>query len=167
MVEPEPVIESEPIVEPEPIMEQAPAADLSDPNKKMNPDEIAALIASMGAGESEPVTEPEPVAEPELVAEPEPVAEPESNVELEPIEVASTPAPDLSDPNKKMNPDEIAALIASMGAGESEPVAEPEPEPEPIVESEPVVEEKPPMPDLSDPNRTLSPDEIAALIANI
>ena len=64
-----------------------------------------------------------------------------------------------------MNPDEIAALIASMGAGESESVVESEPEP--IVEPEPVEEEKPPMPDLSDPNRTLSPDEIAALIANI
>lgn len=28
-------------------------------------------------------------------------------------------------------------------------------------------EEKPPMPDLTDPNRTLTPDEIAALIANL
>lgn len=37
---------------------------------------------------------------------------------------------------------------------------------EEIVE-EPVVEDIPPMPDLSDPNRALSPDEIAALIANL
>ena len=36
---------------------------------------------------------------------------------------------------------------------------------EPVVE--PVVEEKPPMPDMSDPNKTMSPDEIAALIANM
>ena len=37
---------------------------------------------------------------------------------------------------------------------------------EPIPE-EPVMEEKPPMPDMSDPNKTMSPDEIAALIANM
>ena len=38
-------------------------------------------------------------------------------------------------------------------------------EPEPI--SEPVEEEKPPMPDLSDPNRQMTPEEIAALFANM
>ena len=55
--------------------------------------------------------------------------------------------------------------------GDSAPAAEPVVEPEPIVEPEPmpepVVEEKPPMPDLSDPNKSLSPDEIAALFANL
>ena len=40
-------------------------------------------------------------------------------------------------------------------------IAEPEPMPEPGAE------EKPPMPDLSDPNKVLSPDEIAALFANM
>ena len=40
-------------------------------------------------------------------------------------------------------------------------IAEPEPMPEPAAE------EKPPMPDLSDPNKVLSPDEIAALFANM
>ena len=98
VAEPEPVIESEPIVEPEPIMEQAPAVDLSDPNKKMNPDEIAALIASMGAGESESVVE----------SEPEPIVEPE------PVEEEKPPMPDLSDPNRTLSPDEIAALIANI-----------------------------------------------------
>ena len=92
------MIESEPIVEPEPIMEQAPAVDLSDPNKKMNPDEIAALIASMGAGESESVVE----------SEPEPIVEPE------PVEEEKPPMPDLSDPNRTLSPDEIAALIANI-----------------------------------------------------
>ena len=32
---------------------------------------------------------------------------------------------------------------------------------------EPVVEELPPMPDLSDPNKMMSPDEIEALLANM
>ena len=163
----EPIVEEEPIAEPEPVdIEVPPAPDMSDPNKKMSPDDIAALFASMGAAE-EPVAEPEP-------AEPEPAAEPI-------IEEAApeTPAgPDLSDPNKPMSPDEIAALIANMGVDdgldeEPEVSAEPEvvEEPEVVTEPEPVVEEatedKPQMPDLSDPNKVMSPDEIAALIANM
>ena len=58
-----------------------------------------------------------------------------------------------------MDQDDIAALIASMTGGDETPVAEPEPEP--------VVEEKPPMPDLSDPNKVMTPEEIAALLANM
>lgn len=65
------------------------------------------------------------------------------------------PMPDLSDPNKAMSPDEIAALFANMSSNE------------PVVEEEPVKEELPPMPDLSDPNKAMSPDEIAALFANM
>ena len=40
-------------------------------------------------------------------------------------------------------------------------------EPEIPVEPEPIEEEKPPMPDLSDPNHVMTPDEIAALLANM
>lgn len=94
--------------------------------------------------EAEPEPEPEPVAEPELEPELEPVAEPE-------------PAPDMSDPNKTMSPDEIAALFANM-AGETV---------EEQKDEEVVVEEEEPAPDMSDPNKTMSPDEIAALFANM
>ena len=90
--------------------------------------------------EETPVFEEEPIFE-------EPV--------LEPVAEEKPPMPDLSDPNKAMSPDEIAALFANMAPAE-------EPAPEPVVE-----EEKPPMPDLSDPNKVMSPDEIAALIANL
>lgn len=41
------------------------------------------------------------------------------------------------------------------------------PEPEPIMMDAPVADDKPAMPDLSDPNKVLSPDEIAALFANM
>lgn len=51
---------------------------------------------------------------------------------------------------------------------EPEPVAEPEPEPIPEPEAAPVAEEpKPAMPDLSDPNHVMTPDEIQALLANM
>ena len=95
-----------------------------------------------------------------------------------------------------MSPDEIAALFTNMSEDASkeeskaektkieEPVKEPaitiEQAPETVeekpVEAEPIVEEvpkqpaaeeNPAMPDLSDPNKTLSPDEIAALFANM
>ena len=41
------------------------------------------------------------------------------------------------------------------------------PEPEPIMMDAPVADDKPAMPDLSYPNKVLSPDEIAALFANM
>ena len=82
--------------------------------------------------------------------------------------------PDLSDPNKMMSPDDIAALLANMSA-ESAVVADESAEPEPIVEPEPIAEPEPepvaeevsPMPDLSDPNKMMSPDEIEALLASM
>ena len=127
----------------------------------------------MSAPEPEPVAAPEPMPtpEPEPVAEPEPIPAPEPVAEA--VQPAAEPAPD---PNRSLSPDEIAALFANMG-NDSEPEAKEEsaPEPEPEVTEEPVaaetteapVDTAPPMPDLSDPNKTLSPDEIAALFANM
>ena len=158
--EPEPAAAPEPeaepaVVEPEPVLEETkqeeipPMPDLSDPNKAMSPDEIAALFANMGGGNAEetPVEE-ELIPEAELaVVEPEPVLEETKQEELPPM-------PDLSDPNRAMSPDEIAALFANMGV---DSVAEPDPDPEPVVTE----------PDLFDPNKQLSPDEIAALFASM
>ena len=163
--EPLPALEPEPEPEPEPVAEELPPMpDLSDPNKMMSPDDIAALLANMTAEASvvaDEVAEAEPMPEPEPEPMPEPVAEP----------APTMPDLDLSDPNKIMSPDEISALLASMAADtasaaslpDAEEVVEEEPEPMP----EPAAEEKPPMPDLSDPNRQMSPDEIAALFANL
>ena len=141
--EPEPVIE-EPVIE-EPVAEEAaPAPEMDDPTKKLSPDEIAAMFAAAEAADA-PAEEP--------AAEPEPVA-------------AEAPAaPEMDDPNKMMSPDDIAALISSMGA---EPIPEPmtgEAEEAPAAEAP--AEDTPPMPDLSDPNKKMSPDEIAALFANM
>lgn len=84
------------------------------------------------------------------------------------------PIPDLSDPNKKMSAEEIAAMFANADAivpAVEEPALDSAVE-EPAIEATPVeketpTEEKPPMPDLSDPNKMLSPEEIAALISNM
>ena len=177
--EPEPVVEEPaPVIE-EPAPAAAPEPDLSDPNKQLSPDEIAALFASMsdnGADKTpEPVVEepapvveePEPVVEEAapVIEEPEPIIEepaPEPVVEevapvVEEPAPAAAPEPDLSDPNKQLSPDEIAALFASM----TDEVTDSAPQP--------AVEEpsKAPEADLSDPNRQLSPDEIAALFSSM
>ncbi len=152
----EPVIE-EPIAE-EPLMEEPIAEEplMEEP------------IAEESLME-EPITE-EPLMEEPIIEEPiieEPIIEEAPAEEVPPM-------PDLSDPNKVMTPEEIAALIANTGAEEpvaedlvaEEPVAEEPIAEEPIMEEAPV-EEAPPMPDLSDPNKVMTPDEIAALIANM
>ena len=97
----EPVVEEPPIVDEvvEPAVEEAPIIDeVVEPAAEESPivDEVV-----------EPAVEEAPIIE-EVV---EPAAE-ETVVEAEPVN--DTPAPDLSDPNRMMTPEEIAALIANM-----------------------------------------------------
>lgn len=91
----EPVVEEAPIVEEavEPVVEETPIVEEA----------------------VEPVVEEPPIVDEvvEPAAEETPVeAEPEEVVQAEPVN--DTPAPDLSDPNRMMTPEEIAALIANM-----------------------------------------------------
>ena len=109
---------------------------------------------------------PEPIEEePKLEETPTTEEEPKQEEIVEETLTAEEkpPMPDLSDPNKNLSADEIAALFENMGGDiEPEPAKE-----EPKPEETPIAEEKPPMPDLSDPNKNLSADEIAALFANM
>ena len=159
VVAPEAIAEPEPVVAPEAIVEPEPVAASE---AIVEPEPVAA---------PEPIVESEPVAAPEAIVEPEPVAA--SEPVAEPVQPAAEPA---SDSNRSLSPDEIAALFANMGNDSaSETKEEPVTEPEPEVTEEPIAAEAteapadstPPMPDLSDPNKTLSPDEIAALFANM
>ena len=179
---PEPVSEPEPVGASEPIAESEPAAvsesvveseSIPEPEPVVVPESMPEpIVEPEPVAVPEPIVEPEPVVAPEPIVEPEPVVAPEPIPEPEPV-AAPEPAPD---PNRSLSPDEIAALFANMG-NDSEPEAKEEsvPEPEPEVIEEPVaaettedpVDTAPPMPDLSDPNKTLSPDEIAALFANM
>lgn len=136
-------------------------------------DPIVEKIEELEAIE-EPVIDSEPdvvVEEPIVDSEPdvveEPIVDSEPDVVEEPAVEEVPPMPDLSDPNKQLSPDEIAAMFANADSvSVPEPVDEPVVDSEPEVVAEPAVEEVPPMPDLSDPNRQLSPDEIAAMFAN-
>ena len=198
-VEPQPApqnhveeIPAEPEISPEPEESMEPEPEISpDLEESMEPD--PEILPDIPEGESfEPEEEPpvmaadeiippdpeESIEEAEELVEPDPIPEDaiveEANDENLPEEELS-PMPDLSDPNRAMSPDEIAALFANMGnddnadkAGEPvEETVEPEDILEPIEEPE-AVKEAPLQPEEpADPNKALSPDEIAALFASM
>ena len=190
--EPEESMEPEPEISPEPEESMEPEPEISpEPEESMDPDpEILPDIPEeesfepeeeppvMAADEIIPPDPEESIEEAEELVEPDPIPEDaiveEANDENLPEEELS-PMPDLSDPNRAMSPDEIAALFANMGnddnaekAGEpAEETVEPEDIPEPIEEPE-AVKEAPLQPEEpADPNKALSPDEIAALFASM
>lgn len=123
----------------------------------MTPEEIAALIA-----EDSKQPAPEPI-EPWIPPIEDEIAPTDDMPPLEqavPEPKVKAEAPDLSNPNKMMSPEEIAALIAGTETEEF-PAA-----PEAVVET-PEPEVKTEAPDLSNPNKMMSPEDIAALIANM
>lgn len=171
-MEPEPEISPEPeeSMEPDPeILPDIPEEESFEPEEEppvMAADEIIPPDPEESIEEAEELVEPDPIPEDAIVEE--------ANDENLPEEELS-PMPDLSDPNRAMSPDEIAALFANMGnddnadkAGEPvEETVEPEDIPEPIEEPE-AVKEAPLQPEEpADPNKALSPDEIAALFASM
>ena len=176
--EPEESMESEPEISPEPeesmepdpeILPDIPGGESFEPEEEppvMAADEINPPDPEESIEEAEELVEPDPIPEDAIVEE--------ANDENLPEEELS-PMPDLSDPNRAMSPDEIAALFANMGnddnadkAGEPvEETVEPEDILEPIEEPE-AVKEAPLQPEEpADPNKALSPDEIAALFASM
>ena len=118
--------------------------------------EVDAPVSDLAGLEPEAVAEP--LSEPALEPLSESVSEPEPLPELEPV-LESFPEPESL-------PEEPVA----------KPLPEPEPAPETLSESKPGPASEPepdfsfdlpPMPDLSDPDRELSSDELDGLLANI
>lgn len=167
-LEPEIPLEPEEDMEPE-ILPDIPEEESFEPEEEppvMAADEIIPPDPEESIEEAEELVEPDPIPEEAIVEEADDENLPEEEL---------PPMPDLSDPNRSMSPDEIAALFANMGnddnaekAGEPvEETVEPEDIPEPIEEPE-AVKEAPLQPEEpADPNKALSPDEIAALFASM
>ena len=167
-LEPEISLEPEEDMEPE-ILPDIPEEESFEPEEEppvMAADEIIPPDPEESIEEAEELVEPDPIPEDAIVEEANDGNLPEEEL---------SPMPDLSDPNRAMSPDEIAALFANMGnddnadkAGEPvEETVEPEDIPEPIEEPE-AVKEAPLQPEEpADPNKALSPDEIAALFASM
>lgn len=168
--EPEISPEPEESMEPDPeILPDIPEGESFEPEEEppvMAADEIIPPDPEESIEEAEELVEPDPIPEDAIVEE--------ANDENLPEEELS-PMPDLSDPNRSMSPDEIAALFANMGNDNNadkveepaEETVEPEDIPEPVEEPE-AVKEAPLQPEEpADPNKALSPDEIAALFASM
>ena len=167
-MEPEIPLEPEEDMEPE-ILPDIPEEESFEPEEElpvMAADEIIPPDPEESIEEAEELVEPDPIPEEAIVDEADDENLPEEEL---------PPMPDLSDPNRSMSPDEIAALFANMGNDNNadkveEPVeetVEPEDIPEPIEEPE-AVKEAPLQPEEpADPNKALSPDEIAALFASM
>ena len=160
---------AEPVVD-EPVPATAPAAD--DPNKKMSPDDIAALFAA-ASPEPEPVAdEPVPATAP-VADDPNKKMSPDdiaalfaaSSPEPEPVAEEPVPAttPVAEDPNKKMSPEDIAALFASASLALEPEQSAPAPKTaiEALSKPAPAV-----TPVSDDPNKKMSPEDIAALFAS-
>ena len=173
-LEPEEDMEPEISLEPEEDMEPEILPDIPE-EEDLKPEEEPPIMA---ADEIIPPDPEEAIEEAEELVEPDPIPEDaiveEANDENLPEEELP-PMPDLSDPNRSMSPDEIAALFANMGNDNNadkveepaEETVEPEDIPEPIEEPE-AVKEAPLQPEEpADPNKALSPDEIAALFASM
>lgn len=88
----------------------ASGVDLSDPNRPLSAEDIAALFAQAGGAEEEPAAEPE-----EELPETEEQGTREVSAEEKPEDALASSGVDLSDPNRTLSADDIAALIASMG----------------------------------------------------
>ena len=167
-LEPEISLEPEEDMEPE-ILPDIPEEEDLKPEEEppiMAADEIIPPDPEESIEEAEELVEPDPIPEDAIVEE--------ANDENLPEEELP-PMPDLSDPNRSMSPDEIAARFANMGNDNNadkveepaEETVEPEDIPEPIEEPE-AVKEAPLQPEEpADPNKALSPDEIAALFASM
>ena len=160
---------AEPEISPEPEESMEPEEEDLKPEEEppiMAADEIIPPDPEEAIEEAEELVEPDPIPEEAIVDEADDENLPEEEL---------PPMPDLSDPNRSMSPDEIAALFANMGNDNNadkveepaEETVEPEDIPEPIEEPE-AVKEAPLQPEEpADPNKALSPDEIAALFASM
>ena len=167
-LEPEISLEPEEDMEPE-ILPDIPEEEDLKPEEEppiMAADEIIPPDPEEAIEEAEELVEPDPIPEDAIVDEADDGNLPEEEL---------SPMPDLSDPNRSMSPDEIAALFANMGNDNNadkveepaEETVEPEDIPEPVEEPE-AVKEAPLQPEEpADPNKALSPDEIAALFASM
>ena len=174
------VMPEEPETEPETTAEDMP--DLAE-------DDLLNIDALFGNDEAAETTKEEETGSAEENNEPEPeepvgfddtlgfAEEPAFTEEM--VNTIDEPVMEMnSDPNHMMTPEEIAALIANADTAaeeepvvtedaiseESEPITEEEPVSEPVVEepaAEPVIEAN------SDPNHMMTPEEIAALFANM
>ncbi len=142
-----PVVEDAPIEEAAPVVEETPIEEAAPVVEETPIEEAAPIVEETPIEEETPIVEETPIEEETPVIEETPIGE-ELPVEDDAAELG------LSDFDDMM-------VDTLSGSDDDVPVEKIPPE------DETVVEDKPSMPDLSDPNKVMTPDEIAALIANL
>lgn len=143
----------------------------ADPNKMMGPDDINAILASVGAGSavetlSKLQSQPEPESKAVETAHPEPAAPSSQTGNAAAVPKPAAPSGQTGN-TAAVSKSAVPSSQTGNTAAVSEPVKavvneepKPKPAPEPIKKPEP-------KPDFSDPNKMMGPDDIAALLAGM
>mgnify|MGYP004573704139 CR=1 FL=1 len=154
-VEEEPSMMEETPIEEEPsMMEETPIEEESSVMEETPIEEEPSMMEETPIEEEPSMMEETPIEEEPSMMEETPIEEEPSMMEETPIEENSVNEEDLS------RYDDI--MVDTLTDSDDNVPVEKIP-----LEDETVVDDKPAMPDLSDPNKVMTPDEIAALIANL
>ncbi len=136
------------------LMEEAPVEEEPSMMEETPIEEESSVMEETPIEEESSVMEETPIEEEPPMMEETPIEEEPSVMEETPIEENSVNEEDLS------KYDDI--MVDTLTDSDDNVPVEKIP-----LEDETVVDDKPAMPDLSDPNKVMTPDEIAALIANL
>lgn len=163
-----PVMKETPVEEEAPVMEETPIEEAAPVMEEMPVEEETSVMEETPVEEETPVMEETPIEEETSVMDETPIEEAASVIDETPIgevpsdmgetSIGEEPAFSLDEDLSKY--DDI--MVDTLTDSEDNVPVEKIP-----LEDETVVEDKPAMPDLSDPNKVMTPDEIAALIANL
>ena len=136
------------------VMEETPVEEEPSMMEETPIEEEPSVMEETPIEEESSVMEETPIEEESSVMEETPIEEEPSMMEETPVEENSVNEEDLS------KYDDI--MVDTLTDSDDNVPVEKIP-----LEDETVVDDKPAMPDLSDPNKVMTPDEIAALIANL
>ena len=148
------VMEETPIEEESSMMEETPIEEESSVIEETPIEEESSVMEETPIEEESSVMEETPIEEEPSMMEETPIEEEPSMMEETPVEENSVNEEDLS------KYDDI--MVDTLTDSDDNVPVEKIP-----LEDETVVDDKQAMPDLSDPNKVMTPDEIAALIANL
>ena len=161
-------MEETPIEEEPSVMEETPIEEEPSVMEETPIEEVPSVMEETPIEEESSVMEETPIEEEPSVMEETPIEEEPSMMEETPIEEVpsdmeetSIGKEEVSSPEEDLSKYDDIMVDTLTDSDDNVPV-----EKIPL-EDETVVDDKPAMPDLSDPNKVMTPDEIAALIANL
>ncbi len=168
-IEEEPsVMEETPIEEEPSVMEETPIEEVPSDMEETPIEEEPSVMEETPIEEEPSAMEETPIEEEPSVMEETPIEEEPSMMEETPIEEVpsdmaetSIGKEEVSSPEEDLSKYDDIMVDTLTDSDDNVPV-----EKIPL-EDETVVDDEPAMPDLSDPNKVMTPDEIAALIANL